>query len=247
MEVSPGAIDRLEDSIITTDTRNIYHRMADIMKDITPVGMGGKNVIQRYDYRKFYDVADMLQPIMAKHQVFITSEVLEREQVERTTSNDKQIFYTTIKVKYTFHAPDGSNLSSVSLGEGMDTGDKSTNKAMTAAFKYALGQAFLIPYQMADSEEESPTVKSKYPARKIKDSDSRQRQLETNHKIIDECHLDALKISQHLIKKYGVSRQYDLTDEQLSHFSEQLRLWRSSVNGSNARKDDDHFAQHEAG
>lgn len=241
------------------ERRDIYAKMSAIMKDIKAVGKDRMNQIQRYSYRGFDDIANMLQPILAKNEVFITSSVLSREQVERVSTKGTPIFCTTLQVKYTFHAPDGSSLDSVVFGEAMDSGDKSTNKAMTFAFKYALAQTFLIPYQMIDGDADSPEVeasprkvtpedrKPKYPARQIQDNEARQRLLERNHKLIDECKLDALKISQHLIKNYGASRQYDLTDEQLSHFSEQLRVWRSRINGSNARTEDDHFAQHEAG
>jgi hypothetical protein len=42
------------------------------------------------------------------------------------------------------HAPSGTHLDVQAAGEGMDTGDKALNKAMTGALKYALRQTFLI-------------------------------------------------------------------------------------------------------
>ena len=42
------------------------------------------------------------------------------------------------------HAPSGTHIDVVAAGEGMDSGDKSSNKAMTCALKYALRQTFLI-------------------------------------------------------------------------------------------------------
>jgi hypothetical protein len=47
-------------------------------------------------------------------------------------------------------------------GEGMDSGDKSLNKAFSAALKYALLSMFLIPTEdPKDSENESHEVKPK--------------------------------------------------------------------------------------
>lgn len=41
----------------------------------------------------------------------------------------------------------------------MDSGDKATNKAMSAAYKYACFQAFAIPVDGNDSEKDSYEVK----------------------------------------------------------------------------------------
>jgi hypothetical protein len=67
------------------------------------------------------------------------------------------LIYSVIKVRYTFYTTDGSSVESVVVGEAMDSGDKSMNKAMSAAFKYACFQTFCIPTEeMIDSESESP-------------------------------------------------------------------------------------------
>ena len=55
------------------------------------------------------------------------------------------LIYSICRIKYTFYAEDGSNVSAVVIGEGMDSGDKATNKAMSIAFKYACFQVFCIP------------------------------------------------------------------------------------------------------
>ena len=46
---------------------------------------------------------------------------------------------------YRFVATDGSQVSCVVEGEGMDSGDKASNKAMAVAHKYALLQVLMIP------------------------------------------------------------------------------------------------------
>ena len=64
------------------------------------------------------------------------------------------------------YAPDGSNISSVIIGEGMDTGDKATNKALSIALKYAAFQIFMIPTEdVIDPDAESHEVAPKIPAK----------------------------------------------------------------------------------
>ena len=62
-------------------------------------------------------------------------------------------------MRYTFYAKDGSSVQCVVVGEGMDSGDKATNKAMSIAFKYACFQVFCIPTEeMKDPDAEVHTV-----------------------------------------------------------------------------------------
>ena len=100
---------------------------------------------------------NVFQPILAKHKVFIVPQVLEQKREERTTSRGGNLIYSICKIKYTFYAEDGSNVEAIVIGEGMDSGDKATNKAMAIAMKYALFQVFCIPTEeMKDPDSETP-------------------------------------------------------------------------------------------
>jgi hypothetical protein len=59
-------------------------------------------------------------------------------------------------------AEDGSKHTVRTFGEAMDRGDKATNKAMSAAYKYAAFQAFAIPTE-GDNDADASTheVKSR--------------------------------------------------------------------------------------
>ena len=75
---------------------------------------------------------------------------------ERQT--DKSVlFYSLVKMKYHFQSTvDGSEIQAVVYGEGMDSGDKSMNKAMAVAMKYACFQVFCIPTEeMKDPDADS--------------------------------------------------------------------------------------------
>jgi hypothetical protein len=66
--------------------------------------------------------------------------------VERETKNGGTLFYVTLEVAFDFvSAEDGSSHTAQAYGEAMDSGDKATNKAMSAAYKYACMEVFCIP------------------------------------------------------------------------------------------------------
>ena len=137
--------------------KNIFESMAAVMEDCGAVAKNEKNPQQGYKYRGIDAVMNALNPALRKNHVFVVPEVLEQTREERTTAKGGLLICSVTKVKYTFYAEDGSSVSAVVIGEGMDSGDKSMNKAMSAAFKYACFQAFCIPTEeMKDSEQDSP-------------------------------------------------------------------------------------------
>jgi hypothetical protein len=69
-------------------------------------------------------------------------------------------FSVQLEVEYEVHAADGSMLSATVYGEAMDTGDKATNKAMSAAYKYLCFQLFCIPVGNDDADDTVPPVQS---------------------------------------------------------------------------------------
>lgn len=141
---------------------NIYESIGAIMGECGPIGKDKTNKQQGFQYRGVDDVMNALQPLMAKYKVFVVPEVLEQTREERPSRNNGVLLYSVCKIKYTFYAEDGTSVSAVVIGEGMDSGDKATNKAMSAAFKYACFQVFCIPTEeMKDPDAESHQVKKK--------------------------------------------------------------------------------------
>lgn len=135
----------------------IYKAISAVLSDVGAVGKDGQNTFDKYKYRSIDAVMNAMHPAMAKHGVFVTPEVLEQSREERSSKNGGLLIYSITKVRYTFYTEDGSSVTATVIGEGMDKGDKSMNKAMSAAFKYALFQVFCIPTEeFVDSETESP-------------------------------------------------------------------------------------------
>lgn len=143
----------------------IYGAICDIMSEIGAIGKNKKTDSgQIYNYRGVDDVMNALQPAMIQHRVFVTPEVLDGKREDRLSNKGGTLIYTILKVKYTFYADDGSSVSATVEGEGMDSGDKSSNKAMSVAFKYACFQVFCIPTEeMVDPDAETPPPSNPAP------------------------------------------------------------------------------------
>lgn len=135
----------------------IFQAINEVMESCGAVGKDTKNQQQGYKYRGIDALMNAINPALRKAKVFASPEVLESTREERHSTKGGLLIYSIAKVKYTFYAEDGSNVSAIVIGEGMDSGDKSFNKAMSAAYKYALFQVFCIPTEeMIDSEVDSP-------------------------------------------------------------------------------------------
>ena len=132
------------------------------MKDIGAVSKDSTNGVDGYRYRGIDAVMNALSPALIKNGVVVIPQVLEMKREERVKKDGGGLLYSVVKVKYTFYAEDGSFVDTVVIGEGMDESDKSMNKAMSAAYKYACFQTFCIPTdEMIDSETDSPKAKPK--------------------------------------------------------------------------------------
>lgn len=135
----------------------IYSLIPKVMGEVGAIGKGKRNVQQGYMFRGIDDVYQALQGPLVTHGLFYVPRVISETREERTSKGGGLLIYTTLRVRFTLYAPDGSSVSAVMSGEAMDSGDKSTNKAMSAALKYFLLQTFCIPTEEAkDSEHDSP-------------------------------------------------------------------------------------------
>lgn len=140
--------------------KKIYQAIAGVMADVGAIGKDSVNEQQKFKYRGIDAVMNALQPAFIKHGIFVYPEILEHTREERQNANNKTLIYSVIKVAYHFTAMDGSDVVVTVIGEGMDTGDKATNKALSIAFKYACFQLFCIPTEeMRDPDAEVHEVK----------------------------------------------------------------------------------------
>jgi len=137
-------------------SKKIYPAMIAVMRDIESIAKGKTNQAQGFKFRGIDDVYNSIHNVMAKNGVFSIPQVLEERTEERKTQRGGNLIYRILKIKYTFYAEDGSNVESIVIGEGMDSGDKASNKAMSIADKYCLLQAFKIPTEdMAEPDAQT--------------------------------------------------------------------------------------------
>ena len=111
----------------------IYAAMNAILSDVKAIGKDSRNQAQGFDFRGIDAVYNALHGLMAKHGVFTTSQIIEVSRTERISKAGATLLYTCLTMQYTFHALDGSSVATTVLGEGMDSGDKASNKAMAVA------------------------------------------------------------------------------------------------------------------
>lgn len=132
----------------TNSTPCIYKAMAAIMTETKAVSKSQKNQQQGFMFRGIDSVMNELHSTFAKHGVFVIPCVAEYSVTEKITKSGSIMYYTRAKMEFHFtSSEDGSEIVVVNVGEAMDSGDKSMNKAMSIALKYALMQMLLIPTQ----------------------------------------------------------------------------------------------------
>lgn len=110
-----------------------------------------------YNFRGIDDVLNALSGLLAANQLCIFPRVVKREQIERASKSGGALFYTAVEVEFDLvSAVDGSMHTARMVGEAMDSSDKSSNKAMSAAYKYMALQTFCIPTE-ADNDADAHT------------------------------------------------------------------------------------------
>ncbi|MEW1565801.1 ERF family protein [Streptomyces sp. NPDC093509] len=121
-------------------TPSIYQLMALVMNDVRDVGKNGENTHQNYKFRGVDDFIGALAQPLRDHGVFMMTEIIDFQVSVRGKMNA-----THMRVAFHFYGPAGDRVTATTLGEASDTADKASNKAMSAALKYALMQTFMIP------------------------------------------------------------------------------------------------------
>ena len=149
---------------VASRARNVYECVSAVSAELAKTGIAKnrKNQQQGYEFRGIDDVYLALAPLMAKHQLVMLPRIVSRECVERTAKSGAALFYVTVVGEFDLiSTEDGSCHRVRTYGEAQDSGDKATNKAMSAAYKYAAIQTFCIPTSGdndADATTPEPSV-----------------------------------------------------------------------------------------
>ena len=127
----------------------VYQAINRVQAALAVTGISKDRTCQQgasFRFRGIDDVFNALSPLLAEHGLCVLPRMLARTCEERTSGAGKALFYVTVEAEFDLvAAEDGSKHTIRTFGEAMDSGDKATNKAMSAAYKYAALQAFAIP------------------------------------------------------------------------------------------------------
>jgi hypothetical protein len=138
----------------------VIEQLAKCLAQVGAVSKSKENTIQRYKFRGIDDFLNAVQPVFAENKIICLPNVLTASHEERETKNGGVLNYVYLTVQFTFYAVDGSNISATTAGEAMDSSDKATNKAMSAALKYCLINTLCIGTEEAkDSEDDDHELK----------------------------------------------------------------------------------------
>lgn len=186
---------------------------------------GSENKFDGYKFRGIDEVYNAVAPLLAQHGLLILPRMLTRTVDERQSQKGGALFYVTVEAEFDFvSAEDGTKHVVKTFGEAMDRGDKATNKAMSAAYKYACVQAFCIPTEGDnDADSISHDVAAK-PARAkgaIKPTDGANDRVPSSaRKELDGIALDVIEAAEAGESDHAAALCGDVTDA-----DEKVYLW----------------------
>lgn len=149
---------------MTDKIKNIHEAINAVMDE---VGYVKKSRAANLNYSFAGEAAliSAIRPSMVEHGIYMSvAEVVKTSRENYTTAKGTAMVNTVIQAKVKFtHAPSDTSIIVEAVGEGSDSGDKSSNKAMTGLYKYALRQTFCIetgddPDKHASEERGDPDI-----------------------------------------------------------------------------------------
>lgn len=144
---------------MNSENKKVFSAINKVQSALSIAGISKdrKNSQQNYAFRGIDDVYNVISKLLAQNNLVILPSYSDRTVTERETKSGSQLFYVTVRGDFTFvSSEDGSTATVATFGEAMDSADKATNKAMSAAFKYACLQTFCIPTE-GDNDADATT------------------------------------------------------------------------------------------
>lgn len=120
-------------SAVMTDLRSLG-------KDGTaPANIGG------YKFRGIDAVMDAVGPLFRVHGIVVIPSAIEITTEKYNAKSGGVMKNSTVLMRYVVHGPEGDTFEGAMYGEAADSGDKSTTKAESVAFRAWLLQALAVP------------------------------------------------------------------------------------------------------
>lgn len=176
----------------------VYQAINKVQAELAKVGISKdkrNNQGAGYNFRGIDDVYNAVSPLLAQHGLCILPRMLARTCEERQSKAGGALFYVTVEAEFDLvSSEDGSKHTVKTFGEAMDSGDKATNKAMSAAYKYAAFQTFAIPTEADDADSHTHEVEArKPPVQQPMDMSARGRSMRIIQGVTDGDAVNAAK------------------------------------------------------
>jgi hypothetical protein len=127
-----------------------------VMQDVRKVTKTGFNQQQNYKFRGVDATINAVGPVLRKHGVIVLPTLVSERMETFQTAKGSTMYRSVVVVTYRFIGPAGDDLSATVAGEGSDSLDKATSKAMSVAYRTALLQALCLPTDDPDPDSFSP-------------------------------------------------------------------------------------------
>lgn len=157
----------------TPKPTSVYAKIAAVQGALAREGIAKSRKNQTpgasYNFRGIDEVYNTLSSLLAENNLCILPRIVGHSMAERgKTKAGNAIFSVIVEAEFDFvSADDGSCHVVRSYGEAMDSSDKATNKAMSAAYKYMALMTFAIPTEGDnDADAHTPEVAAKKDAPK---------------------------------------------------------------------------------
>ncbi|MEV8354655.1 ERF family protein [Streptomyces niveus] len=125
-----------------------------VRREIRAIGKGEKYdaLGTRFDFRGVDTVVQYFGPVTLKHGVHVMPSKVEATYGEKTTKSGGKMRECSVLVTWTVMGPMGDTLTLQTMGEALDTADKSTTKAQSVALRTLLLTFGLTPTHDRDPD-----------------------------------------------------------------------------------------------
>jgi hypothetical protein len=146
------------------ESPHVYEAIAGVIKALSKEGIAKTRDNKQgagYKFRGIDDVLNVLSPLLPEHGLVILPRVRTHTMTERESKSGGALYFVTLCVDYDFiSVKDGTTHTVTAYGEAMDSSDKATNKAMSAAYKSMVFITFCVPTE-GDNDTENNTHEAK--------------------------------------------------------------------------------------
>lgn len=149
-----------DEEATVTEHKDIHEAINAVMAEVDYVQKEKKATLN-YSFASERAFIEALRPAMVTHGIYChVANVIDVRHEDLPTKSGGSMQRVTLIATIRFSHVGGTSVDSWATGEGMDSGDKASNKAMTGAYKYALRQTFCIETG-DDPDNESPQPASR--------------------------------------------------------------------------------------